>query len=193
MALFPNLAYPQYRRAAHWRSLATRPDTCLRLVCALVVVWAASQVLLFGFGRDQSIYAVVGQGVAAGQMPYRDLWDFKPPGIFLVYAAADALFGSKMWGPRVFEAIGLIASAGLLVRLSRLFFADTRPGYISAALASLLYVQFEYWHTGQPRELWRLLHAMRSRSSPKTTPTRRRTAVDRGHGFAAACVSGLRS
>lgn len=146
----PNLAFRQIRRAADWRSISTRPDTWLRLGCCLLVAWAASQVLLFGFGRDQSIYAVVGQGVVAGQMPYRDLWDFKPPGIFLVYATAHALFGATMWGPRVFEAVGLIVSACLLVRLSRIFFADSRPGFIAAALASLLHTQFEYWHTGQP-------------------------------------------
>jgi hypothetical protein len=140
----------RYRRAAYWRSLATRPDAWLRLVCGVIVLWAGSQLVLFGFGRDQSIYALVGHGVVDGQMPYRDVWDFKPPGIFLIYAAADALFGATMWGPRIFEALGLIGSGALLVRLSRAYFSDTRPGFIAAALASLVYVQFEFWHTGQP-------------------------------------------
>lgn len=144
------LANGQYRRVAYWRSLLDQPDAWLRLTTSLLVLWAASQLLLFGFGRDQSIYALVGHNIVRGEMPYRDVWDFKPPGIFLVYAAADALFGAKMWGPRVFEAAGLLGSAWLLVRLSRIYFADSRPGFIAAALASLVHIQFEFWHTGQP-------------------------------------------
>lgn len=135
---------------AQWRALLQRPDTWLRLFCSLVVVWAASQLILLGFGRDQSIYAVVGQGIVNGQMPYRDLWDFKPPGIFLVYAAADVLFGARMWGPRLLEAFGMLTTAWLLVRASRLFFSDARPGFIAAALASWVHIQFDFWHTGQP-------------------------------------------
>jgi hypothetical protein len=42
----------------------------------LVLGLAALQILLFGFGRDQGIYAVVGSGILRGEMPYRDLWDF---------------------------------------------------------------------------------------------------------------------
>src|SRR5690606_36935709 len=34
--------------------------------------------------------------------------------------------------------------------LSRVFFADGRPGFLAAAVGSLVHVQFEFWHTGQP-------------------------------------------
>jgi hypothetical protein len=150
MPQLTRLVDARYGRLAYWRSVVARPDTWLWLVCGAIVGWSASQLLLFGFGRDQSIYAVVGHAVLDGQMPYRDVWDFKPPGIFVVYAAAEALFGPTMWGPRVFEATTMLATACLLVRASRVYFADPRPGLIAAALASLLHVQFEYWHTGQP-------------------------------------------
>lgn len=135
---------------AYWRSAVVRPDFWLRVVCALLVVWAAGQLLFFGFGRDQSIYALVGRGILEGDMPYRERWDFKPPGVFLVYGLAEALFGSVMWGPRLIEALGLLVSGWLVVSLSETFFADRRPGYLAAALASVVHVQLEFWHTGQP-------------------------------------------
>lgn len=135
---------------AHLRNTVGRPDVWLVVVCVLVVAWSAGQLLFFGFGRDQSIYALVGRGILEGEMPYRDRWDFKPPGVFLIYALAEAVFGAVMWGPRVIEALGLLVSARLLVFLSETYFADRRPGYLAAAIASLVHVQLEFWHTGQP-------------------------------------------
>lgn len=135
---------------AHLRNAVGRPEFWLTACCSLIVVWAASQLLFFGFGRDQSIYALVGRGILEGDMPYRDRWDFKPPGIFLVYAFAEAVFGPVMWGPRLLEAAGLLVSARLLLFLSETYFADRRPGYLAAAIASLVHVQLEFWHTAQP-------------------------------------------
>ncbi|MFO0661794.1 MAG: hypothetical protein U0165_18475 [Polyangiaceae bacterium] len=47
------------------------------------------QLCLFQYGRDQGIYAVVADAMRQGLAPYRDAWDFKPPGIFLIYASRD--------------------------------------------------------------------------------------------------------
>src|SRR5690349_4238038 len=88
------------------------PDAWLRLGAFLVTGLAALQILVFSFGRDQGIYAVVADGLLHGKLPYRDLWDFKPPGIFFVYALAQALFGKSMLAPRLLEVLGLI---GLVV------------------------------------------------------------------------------
>ena len=61
--------------------------------CVLAIAFLLAQLLCFGYGRDQGIYAVVARAMLDGGMPYRDAWDFKPPGIFLIYALARALFG----------------------------------------------------------------------------------------------------
>src|SRR5687768_6854726 len=101
-ATFPSTA----RRASV--VLTRDPDRWLARGAWLVVALSALQILLFGFGRDQGIYATVGRGVVEGLMPYRDLWDFKPPGIFLVYAVAELLFGASMASVRVLEVAGLL-------------------------------------------------------------------------------------
>jgi hypothetical protein len=141
---------PSLRPLEVWLGNWRQPDFWLRLLCTAVVVIALTQVLQFAHGRDQSIYATVAQGILEGEMPYLDRWDFKPPGIFLIYACAEALFQDAMWGIRVLEGLGLVLLFIALVRLSSKFFADDRPGYLGGAIATLIHTQLEFWHTAQP-------------------------------------------
>jgi 4-amino-4-deoxy-L-arabinose transferase-like glycosyltransferase len=43
-------------------------------------------------GADQGLYAYVGQRILAGEMPYRDAWDQKPPAIHYTYALMYAIW-----------------------------------------------------------------------------------------------------
>ncbi len=45
-------------------------------------------------GVDEGIFATAGWGLTRGLMLYRDVWDQKPPGVHLAYAAGFALFGA---------------------------------------------------------------------------------------------------
>ena len=60
------------------------------LFCALVAVRVPS--LAQPAGGDQALYAYVGQRILAGEVPYRDAWDQKPPAVHLAYAALIALW-----------------------------------------------------------------------------------------------------
>src|SRR5690349_4700616 len=97
-------------------------DVWLARAAWAIVALSSLQILLFGFGRDQGIYAVVGDALLDGKMPYRDAWDFKPPGIFLVFAVADALFGKAMSSIRLLEVAGLVAVVFAFKRLGRTLF-----------------------------------------------------------------------
>src|SRR6266545_3425177 len=57
---------------------------------ALILVRAPS--LAQPAGADQGLYAYVGQRILAGEMPYRDAWDQKPPAIHYTYALMYALW-----------------------------------------------------------------------------------------------------
>ncbi len=126
------------------------PDGWLRVAAVTVVALSALQILLFPFGRDQGIYALIGDGMLKGDVPYRDLWDFKPPGIYLVYAFAQGVFGKTMLAPRLVEVIGLVVVVACSARLSDTFFGSRTAGYLGGALAALMHAQMEFWHTGQP-------------------------------------------
>jgi hypothetical protein len=105
---------------------------------------------MFRYGRDQGIYATVAESMLRGGMPYRDAWDFKPPGIFAVYAFVRAVFGSSQSAIRVFEVMGLASVVASFVIFSRRFFDDGRIGIIAGALAVLVHGELEFWHTAQP-------------------------------------------
>ena len=126
------------------------PDAWLSWVAWAVIAFCAIQILTFSFGRDQSIYALVGDGVLHGKMPYRDLWDFKPPGIFLVYALAQGLFGRGMVAIRLLEVMGMLAMVFGFRRVADTFFDRPRAGLIGGAVAALLQAELEFWHTAQP-------------------------------------------
>lgn len=52
------------------------------------VLLLALPVLTYPLGRDQGEFATIARGLLDGRVPYRDLWNPKPPAVFLVYAAA---------------------------------------------------------------------------------------------------------
>ena len=126
------------------------PDVWVIALAWTVIAFAVLQIALFSFGRDQSIYAVVGSGLLDGKVPYRDLWDFKPPGIFLAYALSFALFGQSMLAPRLLEVLGLLGAVFAFRRLGLTFFGSRTAGLLGAAVAALCHAELEFWHTGQP-------------------------------------------
>lgn len=119
-------------------------------LCVIAIVLAMALVLTFGHGRDQSIYALVARETLDGGMPYRDAFDFKPPGIFVVYAIARALFGAGPVAIRILEVVAMAASVAALVRIGRRELGSTLVGWVAAALACGLHAQLDFWHTGQP-------------------------------------------
>ncbi|WP_437809194.1 glycosyltransferase family 39 protein [Sorangium sp. So ce1078] len=131
-----------------------------RALCAIslgAIAFLLLQILTYGYGRDQGIYAMVARAVLDGGMPYRDAFDFKPPGIFLIYALARALFGPAQWGIRVLEVLGLAAMCLALASLAGRAFGDRRIGVIAAALAVLVHAQLDFWHTAQPESFGGML------------------------------------
>jgi hypothetical protein len=135
----------------------SRADRVLAGVCLAAVVFLLLQILSFGYGRDQGIYAMVGRSILEGGMPYRDAWDFKPPGIFVIFAAARAIFGDAQVGVRVFEVIGLGATVFGLVRLAEELWGERLIGLLAGAIAVLVHAQLDFWHTAQPESFGGML------------------------------------
>lgn len=126
------------------------PDIWLRVLGWCVVAFSVTQVLLFSFGRDHGCIATVAAGLLRGDMPYRDLWDDRPPGIYYVFASAFALFGHYMAAPRVLEALAMVGVALSCRRLGGVFFASRTAGLMGGACACLIHAQLEFHNTAQP-------------------------------------------
>ena len=83
---------------------------------AALALWATSfrDVVL---DRDEGVYATVAQAWAAGELPYRDVFDHKPPGVYAIYRAVFACFGESMVPVRIAFAL-LTALTGLAAALA---------------------------------------------------------------------------
>ena len=127
-----------------------RGDQTLAVVAILTSIVCLLLIMTFPWGRDQSIYAMIGHGVLHQQAPYRDLWDFKPPGIFLVYATAEALFGPGMDAIRKLEVCGLCVMALCMVHFAKCLQGSSLAGWMATAIALLSHLQLDFWHTAQP-------------------------------------------
>ena len=86
---------------------------------AALALWATSfrDVVL---DRDEGVYATVAQAWAAGKLPYRDVFDHKPPGIYVIYRAVFACFGESMIPVRVaFALLTALTGVGRRARAAR--------------------------------------------------------------------------
>jgi hypothetical protein len=71
----------------------------LPLIFGLIVAGCTLRLLSLNepFERDLMVYSMVASGWLEGLQLYRDIWDHKPPALYLVYAAAIAAFGQSPW------------------------------------------------------------------------------------------------
>jgi hypothetical protein len=162
-----------------------RSDRALLASAGVLTAFLLAQLLAYGYGRDQGIYAVVADAILHGGAPYRDAWDFKPPGIHLVFAAARAALGSDPLAIRVVEAAALLSLFPAFAILARRAVGLAAPGGLGAAVAILAYVPLEFWNTAQPEGFaavalaWALVLAT---SAPPGGPLARAAAAGFGAG-----------
>jgi hypothetical protein len=105
----------------------------LALACVLLAVRLPS--LVQPMGADQGLYAYVGERILAGELPYRDAWDQKPPAVHVAYAAMRAAWPHDSAVP----AADLLLAGGIAALLLRVGAAvATRGTGQAAALLFLL-------------------------------------------------------
>jgi hypothetical protein len=66
-------------------------------------------------GGDQGLYWYVGERILHGELPYRDAWDQKPPGIHFTYALMMALWPHESSVPAADLVVGASVALLLLV------------------------------------------------------------------------------
>ena len=104
----------------------------LLLLCALRL-----PALVQPMGPDQGIYTYVGQRILEGELPYRDAWDHKPPGLHFLYAAMWYVWPDEAVVPFVDLACAA-ASAVLLLLIAPHLTAARFAGPLAAALLLFL-------------------------------------------------------
>lgn len=116
-----------------------RRELALVLLIAAGVIALRAPLMDLPFERDEGGYAYVAWRMAEGEMPYRDWFEQKPPGIFLAYRAALALPLEPLLSIRLAAAlacalccVGLFALVFQLFGLGAALFAAVLLGFLSA-------------------------------------------------------------
>ncbi|MCP3736532.1 hypothetical protein M9979_16825 [Sphingomonas sp. RP10(2022)] len=84
---------------------------------------------------DEQMYLLVGQRMWDGAIPYVDIWDRKPIGLFLIYAASAALPGDPVIAYHLVALAAAIGTAGMIATFVRRF-----AGGGAALAAGILYL-----------------------------------------------------
>ncbi len=119
------------------------------LALIVYVTLIALGSLWWPMGRDQGIFAWVGDVIVSGGAPYRDAWEQKGPATHYTYAAAQWLFGRASWSIRLLDLILLGITVAALWRLVDRW-ADRFAAHVAALLFPLVYFRGLYWNTAQP-------------------------------------------
>jgi 4-amino-4-deoxy-L-arabinose transferase-like glycosyltransferase len=119
-----------------------RSTAAILALAAVVFVFVRAPLVSVPFERDEGEYAYIAQRILAGEVPYRDAFDQKPPGAFYVYAGAFALLGESL------EAIHVFMYAWTVLTALALFGCVRRlSGELAAAFALLVFA----WASAEPR------------------------------------------
>jgi 4-amino-4-deoxy-L-arabinose transferase-like glycosyltransferase len=119
-------------RARPWGRIGV---AAILLVLALAAVGQRLYTFDEPLERDLALYAVVAHQMLEGRDLYSDLWDHKPPAIFLTYAAAEIIAG---YGPGAVFLLNVVAA---LATLAGVYWAGsgTRGGAAAGLWAAALW------------------------------------------------------
>lgn len=116
-----------------------RPATAIAIALALVF---SIPNFLYPLFEDAALYAAVGHWMRDGMMPYRDLVEQKPPGMFVVTYLTDVILGRSSFATRLVELAAIFAMAAACARVARRFAGDAGVApavFIAVALSSSLF------------------------------------------------------
>lgn len=115
-----------------------------RCVQAVILLLVALTVRAWDFGNpviepDQQYYLLVGDRLLHGAMPYIDIWDRKPIGLFLLFAGIRTLPGDGILAYQLVATVCAWATAVVVGRGARTLGATDR-GALVAGMAYLLFI-----------------------------------------------------
>jgi hypothetical protein len=104
----------------------------------LALMALVTRVWVFGnpvTNIDEEFYLLVGERMRDDLLPYVDIWDRKPIGLFLIYAAADAVFRDPVIGHQLLASLCAFLTGWLIFACAR-----RRAGFAASLAGGLAYI-----------------------------------------------------
>lgn len=124
----------------------------LFVLALLAVIAAALPVLAYPPGRDQGMYANIGRAILEGGVPYKAMWDIKPPPIYYLYAFVIGLFGPAAWSIRMLDFLFAPLTLYGLYRLG-LRLMNQRAALLTVVLFGVFYFNEQFASLSQSDSL----------------------------------------
>lgn len=105
----------------------------------LLVLLLGLPTLIVPWYTDQSIFALAARTILDGGLPYRDLWDIKPPGTYVPYVLSFLLFGEHMVSVRILDLANTFGAMIAVFLLGRRLFSE-RAGLLAGCLYGVTYL-----------------------------------------------------
>ena len=126
--------------------LRDRPALVAFIVIVLAVALERLPTIGFAYlNVDESAYLLIGAALRHGAIPYIDIIDRKPVGLYLIYALADAIFPDAISGARILGGLCTILSAWIVVQIGRRFL---RLSWTAATLAGVWFSVYAILYGG---------------------------------------------
>lgn len=169
--LVPERSRERFSRSllSHW---AAGPALLLALAVAARCIWYGNPVIEV----DEQYYLVIGDRILRGEIPYVDIWDRKPLGLFLLYAGIRLLGGAGIYQYQIVATLFAWATTLVIRRLASRM-ASARASWIAGAIY-LLWLDFFTGQGGQSPVFYNLFVAgagliTLNAVSPDVSPARR--------------------
>ncbi|MDB5684927.1 MAG: hypothetical protein JWM75_2625, partial [Sphingomonas bacterium] len=117
------------------RGRAGAPTITLAVLTVAALLLRAPQIGNPLLDIDEQFYLLVGDRMLHGALPYVDIWDRKPIGLFLIYAAIRLLGGDGVVAYQLVATMFAVATAAVIATIARKM---TNP--VAAAAGGLVYL-----------------------------------------------------
>src|SRR6185369_6931738 len=103
------------------------------LIGAMIALFPSNPVNMTLPSRDSGVFLYVGWRFLSGDIPYRDVWDHKPPLIYFVDALGLSLTPDSLWGIWLLQFIFIFMTFFLIYRV-----LDREFGLFAALAGSIV-------------------------------------------------------
>ena len=112
-----------------------RSKWILLILCSIFVILRLPSLIEPHWYGDEGIYQVVGRALNQGRVLYRDIWDNKPPILYIIYAVA----GGSLFTAKLFSLLAGLFSVIIFHKLSKKLFKKPASIYIATGCYVVLF------------------------------------------------------